>query len=436
LQIQYHISKLFWTAADKGLFIIYGFFYLIQISLLKPADLGLYGILLAINTWIYVISDSFALQVIIQFGFNESSRSKANTFALIFHISIVMIGSLIFALFGSLFADVFNESRFLEITTALPLLSLLMLARTFCSKFLLRDHEMQKIFWVDFVFFGTMAAWILYYKLTVKSISLDQSIIIYYLGAFVSSMIAIILTFKNIKLGFNGSLPLKKILNFTIPFTIANALNTFPKYLDIIVLKIFFSLEVIGIYQAAKSLFKFFEEGVSGANGLIYPASVRYYETNDKTALHSLITKSLSFLLFAYLFASIILLSGFADLLVTLFMKLTYIKAVGYFKILLISTLFLPFTSLNFIITASGKHKLLLRNVFFAFIASVITYIIIGFSNLIYLLPLGYITYYMVLTVINVSTVENIVGIKIKFTEYFRALFDSANFIKGKFRKK
>ena len=435
MQIQHHISKVFWTAADKGLFIIYGFFSFLQISLLKPADLGLYGIMLAINTWIYVISDSFALQVIIQFGFNESSRNKVNTFALIFHISIVMFGSLIFAIFGNQFASIFNEPRFLEITIALPLLSFLMLTRTYCSKFMLRDHDMQKIFWTDFAFFGPMVVWILYYKLHVSSITLSQSINIYYYGAAISSILALILTFRKIKFSFSGSLQLKKIMEFTVPFTLANGINTFPKYLDILILKLFFNLEIIGIYQAAKSLFKFFEEGVNGANGLIYPASVRYYETNDKPALHTLITKSLSFMLFAYFIASIILVAGFVDLLIPIFNLHRYVAAIGYFKILLVSTLFLPFTALNFIITASGKHSYLLRNIIFAAIASMITYLIIGFFNLVYLLPFGYIVYYLVLTIVNVSTIEKIVGIKIKFSEYFRAIFDSVNYIRNKIEK-
>ena len=312
-----HIDKIFWTAADKFLYVIYGFIFLIQISMLSPDDFALFSLLLAINTWIFIISDSFSLQLIIQFGFNDDYEKNANFYALIFHISITLGLSLILFLLSNQISYLLNESRLKEILNYLPLLSILMIPRTYFGKFLLKNHNMQKIFWMDFFFFFTMSVLIIYYKLYINKLDLQLSIKIYFLGTLLSSIFATLSSIRYWKINLKGKLPLKKVLKFNVPFTISNALANLPKQLDILIFKLFFDLHTIGIYQAAKSLYRLFEEGVNGANGLIYPALVKHFEKKNYNEIYSIISKGISFLLIAYVFVSNILLSGFSTFIIS-----------------------------------------------------------------------------------------------------------------------
>jgi len=429
LQIQHHIAKISWILADKVLFVIYGFVSLIQISLLKPEDFALFGFLLAFNTWIFVISDSFALQSIIQYGFVPENRGKVNAYAGTLHIAIVGVLTLLVFFLGGSFAEVLSEPRFLEITIFLPILSLLMIPRTYCLKLMLRDLKMNKIFLTNFVFFGVMVVRIISFKLTQSTISLEDAIYIYLQGAGASSLTAIMLSIGQLRFSLKGNIRYKNIMSFSLPFTITNAINTIPKYLDIVILKLFFPLEQIGIYSAAKSLFKFFEEGMNGVNGLVYPAAVRSVTNNDSIGLQSIVSKAVSFTLLGFLFGSLVLTFGFADFLITHLMKAEFISAILHFKLLLIATLFLPFNILYFIITASGRHFDLMKIVTYSFIITVMSFVVIGFIGESTLMPLGYVTYYMSFSILAFRYVNENNIVILKFRDLFRAIYDSRKFV-------
>lgn len=425
-----HIDKIFWTAADKLLYVIYGFIFLVQISMLNPDDFALFSLLLAINTWIFIISDSFSLQLIIQFGYNDEYEKNANLYALIFHITITLGLSLILFLLSNQISYILNESRLKEILIYLPLLSILMIPRTYFGKFLLKNHNMQKIFWMDFFFFFTMSVLIIYFKLNSNKLDLQLSINIYFLGTLLSSIYATLSSIRYCKIGLKGRLPLIKVLKFNVPFTISNALANLPKQLDILIFKLFFDLHTIGIYQAAKSLYRLFEEGVSGANGLVYPALVKHFETKNYNEIYSIVSKGISFLFIAYVFVSIILLSGFSNFLISNIMKSNYLNSINYFNILLIGAIFLPLNILNFLLTSTENHIKLLLNVSIAFLLSIITMYFVGFYNLNILIPFGLISYNFTLAVLNYLYVKKHILPNFKLINLLRGFNDTKEFSK------
>jgi O-antigen/teichoic acid export membrane protein len=425
-----HIDKIFWTAADKLLYVIYGFIFLVQISMLNPDDFALFSLLLAINTWIFIISDSFSLQLIIQFGYNDEYEKNANLYALIFHITITLGLSLILFLLSNQISYILNESRLKEILIYLPLLSILMIPRTYFGKFLLKNHNMQKIFWMDFFFFFTMSVLIIYFKLNSNKLDLQLSINIYFLGTLLSSIYATLSSIRYCKIGLKGRLPLIKVLKFNVPFTISNALANLPKQLDILIFKLFFDLHTIGIYQAAKSLYRLFEEGVIGANGLVYPALVKHFETKNYNEIYSIVSKGISFLFIAYVFVSIILLSGFSNFLISNIMKSNYLNSINYFNILLIGAIFLPLNILNFLLTSTENHIKLLLNVSIAFLLSIITMYFVGFYNLNILIPFGLISYNFTLAVLNYLYVKKHILPNFKLINLLRGFNDTKEFSK------
>lgn len=425
-----HIDKIFWTAADKLLYVIYGFIFLVQISMLKPDDFALFSLLLAINTWIFIISDSFSLQLIIQFGFNYDCEKNANFYALVFHLIITIGLSCILFLLSNQISYILNESRLKEILIYLPLLSILMIPRTYFGKFLLKNHNMQKIFWMDFFFFFTMSVLIIYFKLNSNKLDLQLSINIYFLGTLLSSIYATLSSIRYCKIDLKGRLPLKKVLKFNVPFTISNALANLPKQLDILIFKLFFDLHTIGIYQAAKSLYRLFEEGVSGANGLVYPALVKHFETKNYNEIYSIVSKGISFLFIAYVFVSIILLSGFSNFLISNIMKSNYLNSIDYFNILLIGAIFLPLNILNFLLTSTENHIKLLLNVSIAFLLSIITMYFVGFYNLNILIPFGLISYNFTLAVLNYLYVKKHILPNFKLINLLRGFNDTKEFSK------
>ncbi len=434
MQIQHHIGKIFWTVADKAVYILYGLVYLVQASIMEPSELGLFALLIALNIWIFVITDSFALQLVIQFGFNDESRSKANAYALILHISIVMVLSSLIMLFSNNLSTLFDEHRISEIGQFLPLLGLLMIPRTYAQKLMLRDHKMFLIFLTDVIFFGMISYYILDARFNQLNFDFYDAINAYMWGAAASSFVAIVLIAKDIKMGLSGEITFKEMIKFSIPITLTNLLNTIPKHLDLFIIKIFFDLHFVGLYQTAKTLFRFFEEGINGVNGLVYPAAVRFLKSKDFTSFKQLLNKSLSFTLLTFVFLSLILVSSLLDGFIEWFLSSKYAVSLDLFKVMLIMAILLPFTIFYFLVIATGRVKLLLTNTIISTLMSLLTYIIFGVMALSYLMPLGYAVYLFSMTLLNYHLLKMEATASIKPNDLLSAINDIKNYLYKKRR--
>jgi len=435
MQIQHHIGKIFWTVADKAVYILYGLVYLVQASIMMPSELGLFALLIALNIWIFVITDSFALQLIIQFGFDEKSRSKINAYVLILHVGIVLLLSFTIMLFSNGLSDIFNEPRINEFAIFLPVLGLLMIPRTYAQKLMLKDHKMFLIFLTDIVFFGVISFFVFRAKFNHLSFDFYDATNAYMWGAAASSLIAVVLIAKDIKLNFKGEITLREILKFSIPVTLTNLLNTIPKQLDLFIVKLFFDLHFVGLYQTAKTLFRFFEEGINGVNGLVYPAAVRFMKANDMNSFKQLLIKSLSFTLITFSCLSIILATGVVDGLIEWFLSSKYAISLDLFKVMLIMAILLPFTIFYFLVVASGEIYSLMLNTVISILVSLLTYVTFGLLEYSYLMPLGYAVYLLTLTILNYQLLKKITKISLKPVELMSAVKDVKNFI-GKRRGK
>jgi len=78
MRIQDHIGKITWTMLDKALFMAYGLIRLYQVSLMHPAEFGLFALLDAIIIAISTLTDSFALNGIVKYGSRIQERAKFN----------------------------------------------------------------------------------------------------------------------------------------------------------------------------------------------------------------------------------------------------------------------------------------------------------------------------------------------------------------------
>ena len=433
MRVQENIGKISWSFADKFIFLVYGFVSLFQMKAMASSDLGLFSLLIGLNTWIFVVSDSLALTSIIQFGVVPKNRGKVNLISLIFHISIAVGSSLIFYLFRNELSTFFKEPRIYEVCLHLPLLSLIMIPRTYCLKFIYREYMLKQLFFVDLIFFGTMTGITFYLIFILRSLNFLGMVEIYYWGTGLSSIAAVWFTRKSLTFGTKGEVRFKDMFWFSLPTTIYSALHSFPKFLDIYVMKYFFSIEIVGVYSSAKTLFRVFEESNNATYGLVYPTAVRLIANKNYSALQSLITKAVSFLLISYLAAALILTFGLSQTIVNIFLSKSYQAAVGQFNLLLWAAIFFPFTILSMIITAAKKPGVVLKYVAISSAFCFATYVIIGFIGNPNLIPIGYIVYSVVLGSLCFIFVKKNYGFPLKML--YRAFGDSWNFIKSFIKK-
>lgn len=430
MKVQENIDKILWTAADKVLYVMYGFVSIFQIRAMSLEDYGLFGLLIGVHSYIFVISDSFALNNMIQFGTFPKNQGKVNSFAFILHSVITLLVSVLLYSFRSGIADVFGEVRLTESLAALPMLTLLTIPKTFCTKLILRERAFIKLFFSNLAFFGTMSFVTFYLIIQQGTISFPEIVNMYYWGTGASALLSIIITANQIKFGTKGEISYRSMLKFSVPMSLYAAFHTLPRNLDTYIAKLFFPLSTVGIYNSAKTLYRLFEEANNATFSLIYPVAVRQMEFGNKKNVMDIMTKAISFMLIPIILIVIILQLGVSDWLITTFLPSKYHLAVGQFNLLMLGAIFLPLSVLTSIITASGKPAIVLKYVFSAAILSIAALVLIGLKGNSQFIPLGIVIYTVSLGIMCYFYIHK--NMEMKFSYLFRFFRDTYNFLKKK----
>ena len=428
LRVQDHIGLISWSLIDKGLYILYGFVLIVIMNRTDLPEFGLYSLLIGLHTWIFTISDSFALQSLIQFGMNEKNRSKVNLIALFTHLSLTLGVSLVLFLLRVPLSHLFNEPRIEDIAAFLPILTLAFIPRTFCQKIIYRIQNMFYLFLTNLLFFGVITIFVLIGISNGGRLNFGSLSYYYLYGSIASSIMALILTYKHISFSRTGEIGWRKIYEFSWKMTLANVMYSLPRQLDVYFIKLFFNLYYVGLYSAAKNIFRVFDEALGAANGLIYPAAVRFKEKNKENEYKELSRKSLSILFISFTILAILLYFFLADFLFEIFLPKTYIASLYFFKILLIGAIFLPFQMLFLFIIAQNKLNKILIYYTIGLFTFISFFLIIGFFKSIYLIPYALVIYYCIMSLLVYY--DSVRNLKLTFTDLFSFFFDFRRYLK------
>ena len=428
MNIRDHIDKIGWSFADKMIFIGYGIVSLFQMRAMELHELGLYAIMINLHTWIYVAVESLALSNIIQFGAVKENRKRVNLVSLIIAATIIVIASGLIFVFQGTIEELFNEKRVPEIMYYLQILLLISIPRVFTQRLMLRDSHYGQIFTQNLLFFGSMSAITLYFILFVGKITFTDLAQIYIAGTLLATAFGILVKYRDLVFGFKGDVKVKSIFSYSLPITVASLLNYLPRQLDVLIIEYYFSASAVGVYYSAKNLFRVFDEAASGSVALIYPTAVRAFQNKDMKSINDLLTKSVSFLLLAFIVAVGFCWLGFSEFFIKLFLPEKYFAAIGQFNLLTLGALALPFVIISTVINAERKPHIVLKYVFIAVIFSLIGLFWVGESGNQSLIPLGLIIYYSISGAFLYA--YSFKHYSFKPRQIFRAVADIFHFIK------
>lgn len=430
MRVQDHIGLISWSLIDKALYVLYGLVLIVIMNYTEPAEFGLFSLLIGLHTWIFTVSDSFSLQSLIQFGMKEENRAKINLISFVTHLAITIGASMMIFFLRHPLADLFNEPRIVEIAVALPLLSLAFIPKTYCQKIIYRIQNMFFLFLSNLAFFGVISAFILYRIALHDRLTFSDLALYYLLGSIAGSLVAYALTAKHIKFSRIGSISIRKVFEFSWKMTSVSLLFTFPRQLDIFIIKIFFSLEIIGLYAAAKNIFRVFDEILGALNSILYPKSVKLVNERDYTEFESLVSKSYSFLFVIFTFFFFTLVFGIDKLMFTIILPDSFQPSLYYFRILILTLPILPFTLLYTYLVALDKMGQIIIISGIGLIVFFISILLIGLNNLHDYIPAGLSIYYFFLGLTSIIMSRKYLNYS--FNNIFRAIYDIKNFLKAK----
>lgn len=393
VRIQDHIAKISWTAADKALYLVYGFVNIMQNNALPPQELGLYTLCNALQTFIFAVSDGYVLQSIIIFGTDKELRGSINRFAITWHIIITLGASALVFLLQMPFAWALGEPRLSTVAAYLPVFCLLGLPRTLCLKYLTRDVQARAIFTINAVWIGTMCVLTAWMLVTKQLVTFEAMFIIAAAGMAAGSLTALWITRK--QLSFSGSKNMTKrdFFRAGVYQGTASMLGNTVRQLDVTVVQFFFGTATVGVYQSAKTLFRFFDEGFSAITSLVYPATVRLVHEERQTELVAMLSKMVSFSLASTLFVVLLTELNVAEYVISRLLSPKYAAAIGYFRILSFAAPAMPFVALLPVMLALGEMRRLLMFILVAVTAGMTTLACVGYLQLPSLAPLGFVFY-------------------------------------------
>lgn len=377
MKISQNLGKISWSLADKMLYVGYGLIQLLQIQAVSPAVYGLVSLLVALNTWIMLLTDGSALQGVIQFGVDETERRRVNSMAMIIHVIITGACVVIVALLQQPLSVLLHEPQFAKVAVLLPIFALLSVPRMFCLKILYRDLRMRDLFVTDLVWFGVrtgMTFWALAHG-TLQSF--EDIILIDFTGMAASSIAALVITRKDLVFGWKGRISFKQYLSFGVPLAVATGLFSTPRQLDVFLIGAYFGVAAVGVYNPAKNLYRFFEQAFDAAVTLLNPATVRLHTQGRFDELRALVTKAISFTLIPVVIALVVLELGGSSLIVPL-LGPKYAAAVGHFNVLSLSALAMPLTLMSTVMVAMGHGRVIVNYALAGLVVTTAALIVIG----------------------------------------------------------
>ncbi|MBM4178205.1 MAG: hypothetical protein FJ211_02590 [Ignavibacteria bacterium] len=405
MKLSEHLGKISWSLADKLLYVGYGFVQFMQINALHAGNAGnlklattTYGIftlVVTLNTWITMVADGSALAGIIQFGVRREDRKRVNMLAVTIYAVIVLLSSVFFYSTASIIEHSFGIQDFTVVATWLPIYLVVTMPRMVCMKLLLRDMGMSKIFFADLVWFGVRTLMTIMAMNDNALVNLEDILMIDLVGMASCSVVMMLLTLKELEFSWTGGMSLGTYLRYGVPLSLAGALSTAPRMLDVYIIAAFFGVGVVGIYNPAKNLYRIFEQAYDAVVTLLYPAAVRMFSQNRMSDLQILITKVISFTLLPTAVAVVALESGLGAFLIN-FLLPKYNAVVGHFNVLTIAALAMPFGLMAGIIQAMGRSSALVLYSAISVASSFLVLTVIGYANKLEWIGLGLVTYTVV----------------------------------------
>lgn len=435
MRIQDHLVKLSWTAADKVLFILYGFVNLLQLRLLPTEEAGLWALVNALQTFIITLSDSALLQGMIVFSADKTNRIRVQRFVLLWHSVVVVVLTMIILVLREPLSALLNEPRITQSVLYVAVLCIPGMLRVYCLRLLLRDVQMKQVFWVNAAWIGTMSGLTVWLMFRHSLYNVEQMVLIACGGLICSVVIAVWFTRKQFtEPPQGGQIDKGALRRFAIYQGLTSMYGNLLKQLDIYAIQFFFGAATVGVYQSAKTLFRLVDESINGVVGFFYPGVVRLYTENRLAELQTFISKTLSFLMMTLSIVLVVTLLGGVDFFIRLVLPERYFAASNYFTLMACAAPFLPMMLLSTMLLVQQQTTLLLRYVIISSCIGMVCLLIVGSFNLPHLAPIGLIMYQILIGLFCLHYTRTRIQLPLRLL--FRTIPDSIEFLRSIPRKR
>lgn len=379
MQLREHLDKGIWAIADKVLLLLYGLAVIVVVvNVLPEKEWGVFTIYQGLFLILSVLADAIFLQPMVKFG-SEHEAEVDHVLAASFNLYSItmMLAGIAIAVFSSSIADLYNSPELGEMLPFFPLLILLTILRSVGIRYLQIYYRINAIFWVDLSFFGSIIVVTILATAFGMFDSAYDFMIANIIGAGISSITTLAFCAKAyLKMPLLSVPPheYSRLLSFARYQAGSSALLTLQQTSDVLIIGLFYTPHEVGIYSAAKNLYRFIDAVREGATLLIVPVSSRLYTEGNFKALGALVEKLL-FLSFAALIPISIGFAIFAEPIMSVVYQGKYEGVAPIFQVLMLSGFTLPLSLISTnVLIGMGKT----RSLFLATLGAVVIYFVLS----------------------------------------------------------
>lgn len=378
MQLSRHIGKAVWSTAGKLLYVALGIAFLLPRKVIGPESWGVYAVTQALLTSVFTLSDSFALQAMVNFGMEESRRKEAYSVAALLHLAFVVICTAAVYLGRTALAAFFDEPALLATLDIFPFFALGFLLRNFFLKVAQLHIDTRATFIIDFVWVGGTLALIVHGWLTGTLVTARDMIVIMALSSGASSLMGLALFGRKVRFttGIDGSYAIRMV-RFGIAQLGSAVTLVLQTQGDALILKAFVSSAVVGNYDAAKSFFRGFEAIRDAGALFVYPAVAKLAVERRRAELVLLLEKMIGFMLIVVTPVVIAVWVGPTDYIFDLIYKGKFGEAATIFKILSLAALAIPFSMNTHVLGGLGQARRYFRVTLAAALLSVLASLVL-----------------------------------------------------------
>jgi len=296
-----HIGKGVWAFADKGLPAIYGLgFIFLVIRVLPENEYGAFVVIQqTIFTLIVALGNSLALLPLTKFAAETEDHGPYIVASLTIGGIFYLAASILLLMLKGAFVPLLDASHqgiLTSLVDFLPALFLTAIYRNFATSLLQSTYQVQKIFWIDAVYFlGTLA--LTYYAHRVHHFSTARDLLVLnIIGQAASSLLAIVFTWKamSVRLRFDRR-AFKQIWDYG-KFTFSGiVVYTIYAQMDVIAVSSFTGLAGVAVYGAAKTFTRFFDMTSQVLNMFLIPFSSKAARKGETEKLRITAEKAICF---------------------------------------------------------------------------------------------------------------------------------------------
>jgi O-antigen/teichoic acid export membrane protein len=319
-----------------------------------------------------MLSDSLALQSMVNFGMDESRRGQALTFSAIVHTLFILPCTLAVYLLRAPIAGFFNEPALITTLGYFPLVSLGFFLRNYFLKVAQLHIDTRSTFFIDLAWVGMTVVLIVTGWVRGTLVDANDMMVISAIAAGVSSLAGLWIYRNQVRLTarLDGEYCMR-MFRFGLAQFGSAATMVLQTQGDTLILKKFASSAVVGNYDTAKKFFRGFEALRDAGALFVYPAVAKLTSERRQGELVLLLEKMVGFMIIVVTPIVLVVWLGPTEQIFNIIYKGKYQEAATIFKYLSLAALAIPFSMNTYVLGGMGEARRYFRVTLTAALCSV-----------------------------------------------------------------